>query len=319
MGCQARMLISNICASEGTFFSQERFIGAVARAEGSASVRVLKLQSPRSPAYVFGLERALSFNRRSVSLAPLGLYAYPVHADGSDDCVSLLVAQLKTFQTVCFDWNVRFDHADLATQLEDCGLHRFPDTTHVLSLDRPYEALFKGFSQTTRNQIRRAERNGVVVSRATTDLDVAKYYSLYTKMIEQRSGWSTIYDKHLFDELFTLDRDVILLLAKLDDELTGGGWFIRDGNSLFYWQGAINYERKDYFPYSAIINCAIRLACNAAMTSFNMGGSGGRASLEQFKSFWGAQKVPYWRLVWHNPIWSFISHCRSRVLTRNER
>ena len=313
------MLISNIRASESTFFSQERFIRAVARAEGNASVRVLKLQSTKSPAYLFGLERVLTFNRRSVSLAPFGLYAYPVHAEGSDDCVSLLTARLKTFNTVYFDWNVRFDHGDLANQLEHCGLHRFEDTTHVLSLDRPYEVLFKGFSQTTRNQIRRAKRKGVVVSRCTTELDVAKYYSLYTKMVEQRGGWTNSYNETLFAELFALNNDVIFLTAKLDNEMIGGGWYIRDGHSLFYWQGAINYDLTDYFPYSAIIDCAIRFACNEAMKSFNMGGSGGRTSLEQFKSFWGAQKVPYWTLVWQNPVWSVVSRCRARVRARCQR
>jgi len=187
---------TNKPAPEGTFFSQERFVRAVERAEGNASVRVLKVQSVKSSACIFGIERIRRLNMRSISLAPFGLFAYPMHAERLNNCISLIVAQLKTFQTVSFDWTVRFDHTDLANQLENCGLHRFESTTQVLYLDRPYELLFKAFSQTTRNQIRRAKRKVGVVSRATHELDVARYYDLYKKVNEQR-GRETIFSKEL--------------------------------------------------------------------------------------------------------------------------
>src|ERR1700730_6997759 len=170
MECRAPVSTVNISAREGTFFSQERFIRAVAKAE-TANVRILKLQHANSAVCLFGLERVHKFNRRSVLLAPFGFSAYPIHADGFGNCVSPLVAQLKTFRTIHFEWNVRFDHGDLADQLEGCGLNRFQDTTHVLYLDRAYDSLFRGFSETTRSKIRRTERKGVIVRRATKGLE----------------------------------------------------------------------------------------------------------------------------------------------------
>jgi hypothetical protein len=295
---------------EGTFFSQERFIQAVVRAADSPNVRVSKIQSAKSQAYVSAFEQLRKWKRRSIWLAPFGLYAYPTHADRSLDCISLLVAQLKTVRTVDFWWNVRFDHQDLAKKLTGCGLKRIDGTTQVLYLDRPYDALFRGFTASTRNQIRQAERKGVVISPASDDFDVARYFALYKKLNDAHGR--TGYREELFNELFKLKNDVVLLIATLGEEMIGGGWYFRDGNSLMYWDSAIDYQYKHYFPTYAMVNYAIHLACKESMASLNMGSSLGKLSLEQFKSFWGARKVPSWGFVWKNPIWSSAS----RILRR---
>jgi lipid II:glycine glycyltransferase (peptidoglycan interpeptide bridge formation enzyme) len=306
------MLTSNICAPGGTFFSQENFIQAVARAE-IANVRVLKLQSTNSPAHLYGLEYIRTHNRRSVSLAPFGLPAYPIGDRRLDKSIPSLLEQLKTLRTVDFEWNVRFDHYDLAKCLADSALNSAQCTTHVLFLDRPYENLFRKYSETARNKVRRAERSGVVVDRALDDSEVEAYYSLYHNVATERPSWSTIYKRSLFDEIFQVKDFVILLTVKFDGKLIGGGWFIRDGDSLFYWQGVMNYAYKRYFPHYALIDSAIRYASKGSMVSFNMGASLGVATLEQFKSFWGARKVPCWTFVWRNPVWRSVARIRRAI------
>jgi hypothetical protein len=297
-------MIATICDRAGNvFFSQERFIEAVARAEGGRGVRVLKIQSANSPARIFGLERSHKFNTRSVSLAPFGLPAYPINYDRARDNVSQFVRQLQTMRTLSFDWNVGFDHHDLAKELTECGLNSTEWTTHVLYLDRSYDTLFRNFTASTRNNIRRAERKGVVVRRATKHSDISAYYILYERIANERK-WTDVYSLKLLEEVFALNNDVILLVAELSDTIIGGGWYVCDGESLFYWQSAIDYEYKYHFPMYAIINHAIRLACEQSMTAFNMGGSGDITSLEEFKSFWGARKVPIWGFVWKNPVLS---------------
>jgi hypothetical protein len=297
---------------EVTLFSQERFIQAVVRAE-TPNFSTLKLHSTNSDLHLFGLQQNHKLNTRSVSLAPFGCYAHPIHLSGSYSPVSELVAQLKTFRTLFFCWNVRFDHVGLADQLERCGLDRREHTTQVLYLDRPYDALFRGFSETTRKEIRRADRKGVSVHR-TTDLDdVASYYALYQKVMAERESWSGVYGQGLFNELVQLRKDVVFLVAKLDARLIAGGWFFRDGNSLFYWHCAMDYAFKQYFPYYAIVNRGIQSACTQEMETFNMGASMGISSIEQFKSFWGTKKVPYWTFTWQNPFWSTILRFRRRV------
>jgi lipid II:glycine glycyltransferase (peptidoglycan interpeptide bridge formation enzyme) len=297
-------MTSMICDRVGNFFSQERFVEAVARAEGGRNVRVLKIQSGKSPAHIFGLERIHKFNIRSVSLAPFALPAYPTEYDPSRDRISELVRQLQTIRTLSFDWNVRFDHQDFAKELIECGLKSVEWTTQVLYLDRCYDALFRNFTASTRNQIRRSEREGVFIRHATKYSDLKAYYTLYEKVIRERQWTDLIYNLNFLEEILRLSDNVILLIAEFEEKMIGGGWYVRDGNSLFYWQSAINRKYKHYFPMYAITNYAIRLACHESMASFNMGGSGGLSSLEQFKSFWGARKVPLWGFVWKNPLLS---------------
>lgn len=295
-------MTSKISGRAESFFAQERFIEAVVRAEGGTGVRVLKVQSEKSPACIFGLERMHRLNIRSVSLAPFGLPAYPINYDRSRDSTSDLVGQLRTMRTLGFDWNVRFDHQDLASGLAECGLKSVEWTTHVLYLDRCYDALFRNFHASTRNNIRRAERKGVVVRRATRREELAAYYQIYETLSRERK-WSGTYSLKFLEEVFKLSNDVFLLIAELQGMIIGGDWFVRDGSSLFAWQCAIDYRYKHYFPMYAMINCAIRLACAESLTSFNMGG-GDIVSLEHFKSFWGARKVPIWGFFWKNPILS---------------
>ena len=308
------VLTPTISPRQGTFFSHENFIQAVARSQPEGSVRVLKICDSNSRAHLFGLETNIpNYNRRGVSLAPFSLPAYPIDTDDSLACVPSLVAQLKSLRTVWLYWNVRFDHGDLANQLEACGLSRSEDTTHVLHLNNAYHDLFRGFSETTRNQVRQAVRKGVVVRRATNSLEVNTYYSIYRNVIAERPSWGTVYPESLFNELFKLDDAIILLLAEVKDVVIGGAWFIRDGNSLCYWQGAMDYQHKKCFPHYALMNAAIELACNEGLHSFNMGASLKMPLLEQFKSFWGTRKVPQWTFAWENPLWSSISRIRRRI------
>jgi hypothetical protein len=304
----------SISSRQGTFFSQERFIQAVARSEIEGSVRALKLRDSKSGAHLFALKNDIpKYNRCGISLAPFGLPAYPIDADGSLACVSAFIAQLKSLCTVWFNWNVRFDHGDLANQLEACGLNRSENTTHVLHLNYPYDDLFRRFSETTRNKVRRAARKGVVVRRATSGPEVNTYYSIYRKVITERKTWNAVYKEALFDELFKFDDAIILLLAEVNEVVIGGAWFIQDGNSLCYWQGAMDYQYKTCYPHYALMNAAIELACNEGMRSFNMGASLQIPSLEQFKSLWGTRKVPFWSFYWKNPVWSFASQFRRRM------
>jgi hypothetical protein len=307
------VLIPTISPRQGTFYSQERFIEAVASAEGNPSVRVLKIQSGKSSACIFGLARIRRLNRQTISLAPFGFPAYPIGDTRLNGCISGLVGQLQRIRTVSFDWNVRFDHVELANELTDLGLSRTEYTTQVLDLDRPYSALFRAFSETTRKEIRRAARKGVVVRQTTNPDDVARYYMLYRKVIAERREWNYVYSQPLFEKLFQLRENVILLVAELNNMIIAGGWFIRDDDSLFYWQCAMNYEFEHYFPYYAIVSHGIQLAADNGMKTFNMGTSPGKPSIEQFKSFWGTRKVPQWTFAWENPLWSSISRIRRRI------
>src|SRR6266478_8270244 len=91
-----------------TLFSTARFVNAIVQTMGN-SCRSVELRSEKSQSTVFGVETDHSFGRRSISLAPFGLYAYPTGGEDLGGSVRDLVAKLKTFSTMTFEWNVRFD------------------------------------------------------------------------------------------------------------------------------------------------------------------------------------------------------------------
>ena len=45
----------------------------------------------------------------------------------------------------------------------------------------------------------------------------------------------------------------------------------------------------------------------------DFGGSAGIASLEQFKSSWGARPEMNWVFEWKNPLWASLSALKSRL------
>jgi lipid II:glycine glycyltransferase (peptidoglycan interpeptide bridge formation enzyme) len=252
-----------------------------------------------------------SLGRRSIALAPFGLYAHPSGSGDLDAAVIDIIGQLKTFSTVTFQWSVRFDHAKLAQALVKSGLPFSRPVTHVLFLNGDYEASFAKFNATTRNLVRRAKREEIVV-RSTRDADdVTAYYEVHTKLASERGNYGSLYPKAMFDELVKLDRDVVFLVAEVREKIAAGAWLFRDGDTFLYWHAATDRNYSHHSPSYAIVDYAIQMAHEEGRKAFNFGGSIGITSLEDFKSKWGAELQNCWRFSWHNPLWQMVQKVRN--------
>lgn len=71
------------------------------------------------------------------------------------------------------------------------------------------------------------------------------------------------------------------------------------------------------FPAHAVLDYAVQSACHEKLATVNFGSSGGIASLEQFKSFWGANPEPCWHFRWKNPVWDFVTRINRRISTND--
>jgi lipid II:glycine glycyltransferase (peptidoglycan interpeptide bridge formation enzyme) len=275
------------------------------------SCRSIELRSEKSRSTVCGVETVHSFGRRSIALAPFGLYAHPTERDDLGASVRDFVTQLKTFSTVTFEWNVRFDHESLARELVRRGIPFSRSATHALLLEGDYKTSFAKFSSTTRRYVRRAQSGGVLVRRTHDADDIRAYYEVHRKLASQKGNYHSLYPKAIFDELVKLHEDVVFLVAGVGTSVVGGAWFFRDGRMMFYWHGATDREYSRYYPSYAIQAYAIRMAHEEGRSIFNFGGSVGIASLEQFKSGWGAEPHYCWHFIWQNPLWRMIQNIRS--------
>jgi hypothetical protein len=268
---------------------------------------------------MYALEEVDRFGRREIALGPFGLYASPGwDRELHPAVVKRIVERLTGIRTTHLVWTVRFDHRSLADALTSCGLKSRQYATHVLPLDEPYDRIFSRFTPTIRNQIRRAQREGVTVEAINDEPCLREYYAIYEQLADaQRRAWR--YPFELFQQLLAIKGGVRILGAFHHGRMLGGGVFIHDGCSERYWHGAA-YRDTRLFPTCAILDRAIREACANDATFFGFGGSIGNPSLEQFKTFWGAKREPYWEFDWRSPLWTRVSEfkCRCRSLSMDE-
>jgi CelD/BcsL family acetyltransferase involved in cellulose biosynthesis len=303
-----------------TFFSTKDFIEAWARSFSSEYRLVtLPVIGSGTPRKMYALQVVDQYRSRYVSLGPVGLYASPGW-NGQLERATLeaILRRLMTFRTRGFVWNVRFDHEPLAAGLSSVGLKFERISTHVLPLKQDYEQVFAGYSATMRNHIRKAQRRGVRVRAAETDEDVRAYYEVHMKLVKQRQdkeGYGPVYPIGLFQELIKIREGARLLVAEVGECVVAGGLFFRDGSSVMYWHGASDRDYSHLFPSCAVLDEAICWACADGAEFFNFGGSAGIASLEQFKSFWGARPELNWTFEWNSPIWRRFSRMKSAIGT----
>jgi len=288
-----------------SFFSEARLVEVVARTDKNRPRPVkICVHGKHSDVTMCGLEYRRFLNCRSFSFAPFGLYVHPPMTGDLRECVRDVVGQLKSFRTISFEWNVRYDKNELAEQLKMCGIPYSQPTTHVLRLDGNYETVFAGYNGKMGYEIRRARRHGVVVRRVQDEDAVNAFYHIH-QIHAQRKG-IRIPGLDRFKELLRLKKDVIFLAAELRNTILAGGWFFRDGDVLHFWQCSMDRAYLKSYPMHAILDYAIQLGCNEKFSTLDLGVSLGIPSLEHFKSSWGAVPVKVWHFSWRNPLWQCL-------------
>lgn len=231
---------------------------------------------------------------RTAEFGPAGLYACPSpFSEIAKDEVNELVDGLKCQGILSVAWNVRFDHHLLAHRLMECDFSFSRSTTHVLVLDRPHKKLFSAYRPTRRNEIRRSFRQGLIVRRAVEHRDVASYCAVHDKLAKQKAGFRVKYPAGLIHEFVGLRDETILLVAQVGETIVAGALFFLDGDSMLYWHGAADREYSRWFATGALVDTAIKLACERHLATFNLGGSG-TDSLRDYKESFGATTRDNW-------------------------
>jgi lipid II:glycine glycyltransferase (peptidoglycan interpeptide bridge formation enzyme) len=133
---------------------------------------------------------------------------------------------------------------------------------------------------------------------------------VHAKLTSEKGDYLFLYPKAMFDELVKLDKDVVFVVAEVQEQIAGGAWFFRDGDTFLYWHAAMDRRYSRHSPSYAILNYAIRMAHEEGRKAFNLGGSIGIASLANFKSKWGAEPRFCWCFSWQNPLLQMVQMVR---------
>jgi hypothetical protein len=299
-----------------TCFSTPEFTEAWVRSfEGQYRTFAIPVKESGPSRKMCAVQRLSSYGRQFLSLAPFSLTASPGwQGQLSQSTLEGILRRLMVIRTNSFAWNVRFDHEPLAAGLIALGLKFSRTPTRILGLTSDYERVFAGYSATIRNHVRKARHRGVSIRETNCPKSVLEYHRIYTRSAQQKGGYGFIYPMKLFLEMVEIRGLARLLVAEYEGRVIGGGLFFRDGNSVRYWHGASDREYSRFYPSCAVLDEAIRSACQSGARFFNFGGSVGIVSLDQFKSFWGAQIEFDWEFEWTNPLWTRISNLKTRFV-----
>jgi hypothetical protein len=147
-----------------------------------------------------------------------------------------------------------------------------PMATTLLDLSRPAELLFREFSETRRNKIRRAIKAGVTVTEMDVAEDFAAYYELYTHWCEF---------KHIAPQPYDVQRAAfenrdnrLVLVARHDARIVGVSTFrFRNPGIIEYAANVSRREETRIRQNDLLLWKAIEWAATARLRYFSMAGS----------------------------------------------
>lgn len=146
------------------------------------------------------------------------------------------------------------------------------DGVVMLDLSQGPDLLFRRFSQTTRNEIRRAIKNGVSVDIATKSEDLSAYYAVYVDW--SRRKHIPFIEEDEFQKMFALTQNRRLLLARHQGQVIGGVVlrFLSGGMAEYAanssLEGALKLHSNHLLQWRAI-----EWLCAAGMRRYSLGGT----------------------------------------------
>jgi hypothetical protein len=147
-----------------------------------------------------------------------------------------------------------------------------PMATTLLDLSRPADALFREFSETRRNKIRRAIKAGVAVTEMDIAADFDAYYELYTHWCEFKHISRQPYDVQR--AAFENRANRLALVARHDDKIVGVSTFrFRKPGIMEYAANVSRREETRIRQNDLLLWRAIEWAVSARLRYFSMAGS----------------------------------------------
>lgn len=174
-----------------------------------------------------------------------------------------------------------------------------PELSWILDISKTEEEIMKGMRKTTRNLVRRAEKEGVEISEIKTIDGVEEFYKLLKQTVG-RHGFVPFSKDYLKNEFEALSRDnqISFFLAKHNGEILSSAIIVFYGDSAFYHHGASQASKIpcSYLLIWRIIQEAKKRGC----MKFNFWGIAPEnkpkhpwAGLTLFKTGFGGERQEY--------------------------
>ncbi len=168
-----------------------------------------------------------------------------------------------------------------------------------LPLDSDPEKIWKAFNCKVRNQVRKAEKSGIVVSQGGTD-QLTEFYSVYAKRMRQL-GTPVFPSKLLKNLMDTLPENSRLFLARLNNQTIGGALtFCFNGYAeIPFASTLVEYNRL--CPNNLLYWSIIKHYCLQDANFFDFGRCSVDGPTHRFKKQWGPEPVDLHYQYWTRP------------------
>jgi hypothetical protein len=276
--------------AENTFFHSRAWIDTYARHHGGTPFYLVA----RADGAAVGALASVRFERRPfyyLESLPMGTYGGPLVDPGFPEAEAVRAALLDRF--------LAYERAARCLRVQ-CVLRRPTAITasrgfregavHILSLEGGFEGFWtRVFSNNRRNEVNRAMKRDVHTRIGATQAEVASYVPLHD---DAHARWGlSPHPPDFFVDLAKLqDEGVLVFLAFHATKLLGAHFTFVSNDELIVWHGVTTREDSNkFFPSTMLIRAEAEEAARLGLRRMNLGGSGGRASIENFKRLVGGE------------------------------
>ncbi len=163
---------------------------------------------------------------------------------------------------------------------------------HNLELCKDENKIFKSFRESTKRNIRKAEREGVTIEIHSTQASVEQYYHLHC-ITRKRHGVPPqpfIFFKKIYENILSKNLGFIIL-AYHSDEIIAGAVYFHFGEKALFKFGASRQEYLDLRPNDLVMWAAIKWYCQKGFKTFSFGRTEiENEGLRNFKKGWGSEE-----------------------------
>jgi hypothetical protein len=224
--------------------------------------------------------------------SPEGTYGGWIAVDPIGKEHAILMKEFLTTELGDLWWQTNpFDDL-VAASAVNCNIE---DETHVIDLEKGFDAVYSDWSSACRRAERKARKSGVVAKIAGTKQEWREYYQAYEESFRRwgdqakgsQHGWT------LFQEIFDSRSDHVKLWLAMTKEgdLAAGALMCYAKRHVVYWHGAALEAYFALRPVNLLFCEIIRHASAGPYRWFDFNSSAGLEGVRRFKESFGARPL----------------------------
>lgn len=301
-----------------TLYHHPRWIEALSAAYPRFSASYLVLEEDGEATGMIPLAEATQYRLREVVSMPFGTHGGPVLAPGAtaEGVRALTLAfmeQLRGVRTFRFEMTVLDPPAFVRETLNShLGKHFISSSTLFLDLTPGAEAIWEGYDQRLRRNVRRAAGAGVTVREETAVTGMASFFELYRAQAKTRPiAWHHS-STALGAIVGALGNDVRIWIAGHEGtDLCAQLVLHHAHREIHFWLSGASPESRSVSAFHYLLHNIIQDASRKGYATCDFGSSMGDRGVERFKRSFGAVDRPLLRFC-RQPRWvEWIQRIRS--------